>query len=100
VFLKNLGLSFGGLYIFVILLFIKGRYKIFAKEFDSRFLLITLSFIPYLIAGVFMIYFTETRVYAELIAPVTILFIIYLSTIKSLNLFEGKTDWQTTGKIL
>ena len=91
VFMKNLSLSFGGLYIFVILLFVTGRYKIFAKDFDSRFFMMTLSFIPYLIAGIYMIYFTETRVYAELIAPVTTLFIIYLATIKSLNLmpYEG-----------
>lgn len=88
VFMKNLGLSFGGLYIFAILLFITGRYKQFMKEFDGRFLMITLSIIPYLIAGIFMIYFTETRVYAELTAPVTILFIIYLSTVKSLNLLS------------
>jgi hypothetical protein len=103
VFMKNLGLSFGGLYVFVILLFITGRYKFFMKEFDGRFLMITLSIIPYLIAGIFMIYFTETRVYAELIAPVTVLFIIYLATIKSLNLMPhegGRADWQTPGKIL
>jgi hypothetical protein len=103
VFMKNLGLSFGGFYVFAILLFITGRYKFFMKEFDGRLLMITLSIIPYLIAGIYMIYFTETRVYAELIAPVTTLFIIYLATVKSLNLMPhegGRADWQTPEKIL
>jgi len=89
IFMKNLGLNFGGLYIFVILLFVTGRWE---KYPDRRKILINLAFIPYIILGIYIIYFTEVRVYTEPIPMVTTLFIIYLSTFKKFNLKPKKVE--------
>lgn len=88
VFMKNLGFNFGALYIFVILLFVTGRWKQFPEK---RLVLVHLAFIPYLALGFYMIYFTEVRVYSELIPMVTTLFLIYLSTFRKINLNPKKT---------
>jgi hypothetical protein len=89
IFMKNLGLSFGGLYIFVILLFISGRWKQFP---DRRYIFVNLAFIPYLILGLYMIYYTEVRVYTEIIPMITTLFLVYLSTFKKIELKPLKAE--------
>ena len=89
IFMKNLGFNFGALYIFVILLFITGRWKIFP---DKRFVFVNLAFIPYIILGIYMIYLTEVRVYTELIPMVTTLFLLYLSTFEKFKLHPQKME--------
>jgi predicted ferric reductase len=83
VFMKNLGLNFGGLYILVILLFISGRWKKFP---DKRLIFLNLAFIPYLLLGFYMIYFTEVRVYTELIPMITTLSIVFISSFEKFKL--------------
>lgn len=83
IYQKNLMLNFGAIYIFVLLLFITGRWKKFP---DRRKTYMNLAFIPYILLGVYITYFTEVRVYTELIPMVTTLFIIYLSTFKKFNI--------------
>lgn len=80
---KNLAFNFGCLYLFTILLFITGRWKKFP---DKKKVFLNLAFIPYVLLGVYITYFTEVRVYAELIPMITSLFIIYLTTISKLKL--------------
>ncbi len=77
--LKNLLLNFGGLYIFVILLFVTGSWKRFP---DRRKLFMNLAIVPYYIFGIYITYITEVRVYTELIPMITTLFLIYLSNFK------------------
>ncbi len=77
--LKNLLLNFGGLYIFVILLFVTGSWKKFP---DRRKLFMNLAIVPYYIFGIYITYITEVRVYTELIPMITTLFLIYLSNFK------------------
>ena len=83
IYAKNISLSFGGLYIFALLLFISGRWKKFP---DLKLVFVNLAVVPYLLLGIFLIYFTEVRVYAELIPMFTTLFVIYLSTFEKLQL--------------
>ena len=78
VLLKHLVFNFGGLYIFVILLFITGAWK---KFYDRRLVYVNLTIIPFYIIGIYVTYITEVRVYTELIPMITTLFLIYLSTI-------------------
>ncbi len=79
VLLKHLALNFGGLYIFVILLFATGAWR---KYPDRRLIYMNLTIIPFYIFGIYVTYITEVRVYTELIPMITTLFLIYLSTIK------------------
>ncbi|MBI3366538.1 hypothetical protein HY041_02840 [Candidatus Roizmanbacteria bacterium] len=81
VYQKDILLNFGGLYIFVLLLFVTGRFRKFPYP---KKVYIHLTFIPYILLGVFLIYFSEVRVYIELIPMVTTLFMIYLSTFPKL----------------
>jgi len=77
--LKNLALNFGGLYVFVILLFITGLWK---KYPDRRKVFMNLAIVPYYIFGIYITYITEVRVYTELIPMITVLFVIFLSSFK------------------
>lgn len=77
--LKNLALNYGGLYVFVILLFVTGAWLKFP---DRRLIYVNLEIVPYYIFGIYITYITEVRVYTELIPMITTLFLIYLSTIK------------------
>ncbi|MBE2226226.1 MAG: hypothetical protein IAE93_02750 [Ignavibacteria bacterium] len=77
--LKNLALNFGGLYVFVILLFITGLWK---KYPDRRKVFMNLAIVPYYIFGIYITYITEVRVYTELIPMITVLFLIFLSSFK------------------
>ncbi|HAX49041.1 MAG TPA: hypothetical protein PK605_05415 [Ignavibacteria bacterium] len=77
--LKNLALNFGGLYLFVILLFITGLWK---KYPDRRKVFMNLAIVPYYIFGIYITYITEVRVYTELIPMITVLFLIFLSSFK------------------
>jgi hypothetical protein len=83
ILLKNLALNFGGLYIFVILLFITGAWKKFPNR---KLLFINLVIVPYYIFGIYITYITEVRVYTELIPMITTLFLIYLSSFEKLGL--------------
>jgi hypothetical protein len=83
IFMKNLGLNFGAIYIFVILLFVSGRWKKFPGK---RLVFLNLGFVPYLILGLYLVYYTEVRVYTELIPMITTLFLVYLSTLDKLKL--------------
>ena len=77
-FIFNLGL----LYIFAVLLFVTGRWKLF----KNRGLLYTnLAIIPFILIGIYTIYFVEVRVYAETLPLFTNLFLIYLSTFDKLG---------------
>ncbi len=76
ILLKNLALNFGGLYIFVILLFVTGAWK---KYPDRRKVYMNLALVPYYIFGIYVTYITEVRVYTELIPMITTLFLIYLT---------------------
>jgi hypothetical protein len=87
-YLRNLLLNFGGLYIFVILLFVTGAWKKFP---DRRMIYMNLAIIPYYIFGIVITYITEVRVYTELIPMITSLFLIYLSTFKKTGLIEPGT---------
>ena len=51
-----------------------------------KLVFVNLAVVPYLLLGIFLIYFTEVRVYAELIPMFTTLFVIYLSTFEKLEL--------------
>lgn len=86
IFLKNLALNYGGLYIFAILLFITGAWL---KYPDRRKVYMNLAIVPYYIFGIFITYITEVRVYTELIPMITILFLLYISTFK----ISGLEPW-------
>ncbi len=83
VYQKDVFLNFGLLYVPAILLFLTGR---IGKFHNKGKVYANLVFLPYLLFGIFIIYFSEIRVYAELIPGVTILFIVYLSSFEKLNL--------------
>jgi hypothetical protein len=79
---KIIFLNFGLLYIFAVLLFITGR----VKHFENRSLVyVNLTIIPYFVIGILVVYFTEIRVYAELIPLFTTLTLVYLSTFEKLR---------------
>jgi hypothetical protein len=83
IYAKNVILNFGLIYVFAILLFISGRWK----SFNHRNLLyINLVIIPYLLIGIYTIYFSEVRVYTEIVPLVSTLFLIYLSTFEKLQI--------------
>lgn len=79
---RNLALNFGGLYIFVILLFVTGAWR---KIPDKRLVYVNLAIVPYYLFGIYITYITEIRVYTELIPMITTLFLIYLSTFNRLG---------------
>ncbi len=79
ILLKNLALNFGGLYIFVILLFVTG---LWLKYPDKRKVYMNLAIVPYYLFGIYITYITEVRVYTELIPMITTLFLIFLSSFK------------------
>jgi len=86
VLLKNSVLCFGGLYVFTFYLFISGRWKRYAAIGGKGKLFINLVFIPYMIMGIFIVYFTEVRVYTEIIPMLTTLFLILLSTVGNIGI--------------
>lgn len=87
ILLRNFLLNFGGLYVFVILLFLTGAWLRFP---DRRLVLMNLAIVPYYIFGIYITYITEVRVYTELIPMITILFLIYLSNFKNTGFFTVK----------
>ncbi len=91
VLLKNLALNFGGLYIFVILLFATG---LWLKYPDKRKVYMNLAIVPYYLFGIYITYITEVRVYTELIPMITTLFLIFLSSFK----FSGLEPWALNQK--
>lgn len=83
VYIKHLVLNFGGLYIFVILLFVTGAWL---KYPDKRKVYMNLAIVPYYLFGIYITYITEVRVYTELIPMITTLFLLYISTFKIFRL--------------
>lgn len=86
VLFKNFILCFGGMYVFAILLFLTGRWKSFVSVSGGGKLYINLVFIPYMIMGIYVVYFTEVRVYTELIPMLTTLFLIFVSTVENIGI--------------
>jgi len=84
---KDIFLSFGGMYVFVVLLFVTGRWK---SVPDRKMLAAMMVFIPYFIVGSFVLQFAEVRVYSELIPTTTMLFFMYLGTFGKLK-FEPRS---------
>lgn len=82
VYAKNILFSFGGIYVFVIIFFITGKWKSYTSIEYRKKLYLNLAFIPYFVLGIFMVYFTEVRVYAEIIPLFTTLFLVSISTYK------------------
>jgi hypothetical protein len=82
VYAKNILFSFGGIYIFVLLFFITGKWGAYSSPEYRKKLYMNLAFIPYFVLGIFMVYFTEVRVYAEIIPLFTTLFLVYASFYK------------------
>lgn len=76
-------LNFGGLYLFMLLYLFSGRWKLYP---DRRKVLLNFVLFIYLAAGVIIVYFTEIRVYSELIPIVTIFFVLFLSTFRFFKL--------------
>jgi hypothetical protein len=89
IFTKNLLLNFGGLYVFIILMFVTGRWKNSSHSDNKGLLYMNFTIIPFFIVGAFTLNFHEVRVYSELIPMVTILFLIYVSTYKELNIIPA-----------
>ena len=85
--IKPVFFNFGGLYIFMLLLFISGWWK---KYPDRRKLMSNLTIIPYYISGIYLTYIIEVRVCTELIPMITTLFLIYLSNFKRSGLVPAQ----------
>jgi hypothetical protein len=89
---KDILLSFGGLYIFAILLFITGKWRRFTGSELKGKLLLNLVIIPFIIIVGITSYFEEVRVYTELIPLFTTLFLLYLSTHKKVPFHRLGSD--------
>jgi len=83
IYMKHILLSFGAMYVFLFLLFLTGRWKRFLPR---NLVFINLAFLPNLLLGFFVTYYTEVRVYAEFIPLITTSFLIFLSTFDKLKL--------------
>ncbi|RPI14552.1 MAG: hypothetical protein EHM58_16165 [Ignavibacteriae bacterium] len=86
IYLKDIITSFGGLYIFVIILLFSKKWKVLTQSMNPGKLYLNLTFIPYILIGFSFICIEECRVYTEIVPLFTTLFIIYLSTFKSLGI--------------
>lgn len=82
IYLKSIIFNLGLLYIFAVLLFVTGRWKLFK---NTSLLYTNLTIIPFIVIGIYTIYFVEVRVYAETLPLFTNLFLIYLSTFDKLG---------------
>ena len=100
VYAKDFFLNFGGWYVFIILFFLTGGVKRFASVSDRSKIYIHLAIIPFVIFGIFIIYFSEVRVYSELMPMVTTLFLIYSGINKKspLKFIENKNIAQQKEK--
>jgi len=83
VYQKNLFFNLGLLYFPALLLFITGKWKIYS---DRKLIFMNLAVAPYIVLGIFMIYFTEVRVYTEVMVMITLLALCYLGGFKKFNL--------------
>lgn len=82
IYLKSIMFNLGLLYIFAILLFITGRWKLYKNR---GLLFINLTIVPFILMGILTIYFVEVRVYSETFPLFSNLFLIYLSTFDKLG---------------
>ncbi len=89
VYFKHVFFNFGGLYLFLFVLFLSGRWKMFPSR---KLLFINLAFLPNIVVGYFITYYDEVRVYAEFIPLMTTIFLIYISTFSKFNLQPVKKD--------
>jgi len=74
--LRNVFLMFGGLHLFVIYFFVSGRWK----RFNTKYLYITLTIVPYVIILFLIHTLFEARNYITAIPFVIILFLMFFST--------------------
>ena len=86
IYAKNIFLNFGAMYIFAALLIVKLIKEKEIPGISKEKIFINFVFIIYLLMGIYIIYFTEVRVYSELMPMLTTLFIIYLSTFEKLGI--------------
>lgn len=76
---RNVFFAFGGLHLFVIYFFLSGKWK----KYNTKYMYITLTIIPYAII-LFLIHTTfEARNYITAIPYMTILFLLFFSTQKN-----------------
>ncbi len=90
IYIKNIFLNFGALYVFTVLLIIKLLRREKINDISKEKIYINFVFIIYMVMGIYIIYFTEVRVYAELMPMLTTMFIIYLSTFVKLGILPKK----------
>lgn len=86
IYMKNIFLNFGVMYIFAVLLAVKLFRGVEIPGISREKIYINYVFVIYLILGIYIIYFTEVRVYTELMPMLTTLFILYLSTYVKLGI--------------
>jgi hypothetical protein len=86
IYMKHILLSFGAMYVFLFLLFLTGRWKLYLPH---NLVFINLAFFPNIIIGFFVTYFDEVRVYAEFIPLITTSFLVYLGTFKKLKFMQA-----------
>jgi len=92
IYIKNIFLNFGAMYIFAVLLAVKLFRGLEIPGISREKIYINYVFVIYLVLGIYIIYFTEVRVYAELMPMLTTLFILYLSTYIKLGINLSDTD--------
>jgi hypothetical protein len=74
--IRNIFLMFGGLHLFVLYFFVSGKWK----KFNTEYLYITLTIVPYVII-IFLIHTTfEARNYIAAIPFVLLQFLLYFTT--------------------
>lgn len=83
VYQKNLFFNLGLLYFPALLLFIAGKWRVYS---DRKLIFMNLAIVPYMVLGIFMIYFTEVRVYTEVMVMITLLALCHLGGFKKFNL--------------
>jgi hypothetical protein len=74
--LRNIFLLFGGMHLFVFYFIISGRWK----KFNSKYLYITFTIVPYVIIIYLIHTFFEARNYITAIPFIIILFLLYFAT--------------------
>jgi hypothetical protein len=94
IYVKNIFLNFGAMYIFAIILMVRLIKGNEIPGISREKIFINYVFVIYLVMGIYIIYFTEVRVYAELMPMLTTLFILYLSTFVKLGILPKNEQEQ------
>jgi len=85
IYIKNIFLNFGAIYVFAILLIIKLLRRNEMSGIRREKIYINFVFIIYMLLGIYIIYFSEVRVYSELMPMLATLFIVYLGNFVNLG---------------